>query len=63
MTIEVNNGTHFIETGIKINADGSFNSSLLSEMKKYRVKTVGYVSSGKTTQPIYADLIYEIPAP
>lgn len=29
VTIEMKNGTAFIDSGIKLNADGSFNSSLL----------------------------------
>lgn len=57
------NGTTFINAGIQLNRDGSFNSSLLSEQRKYRVKIQGSVPSNKTTQPIYIDLIYEIPAP
>lgn len=63
VTIEMNNGTTFIDAGIKLNQDGTFNSSLLTEQKKYRVKIQGSVVSNKTTQPIYIDLIYEIPAP
>lgn len=63
VSIEMNNGTAFIDAGIKLNQDGTFNSSLLSEQRKYRVKIQGTVASNKTTQPIYIDLIYEIPAP
>lgn len=53
----------FVATGIPLNIDGTFNTSRLQEQKKYRVKIFGNVTSGKATQPIYIDLIYEIPPP
>ena len=63
VTIEIMTNGSFINSGIQLNQDGTFNISQLKEQNKYRVKTVGYVSSGKQTQPVYTDLIYEIPFP